>query len=502
MVRKYYKTTIIVTIILTLVAPIVIKKYVWDKRGKSNYTTVRIEQVKQGELSEFVSAPGEIEPKSKVEISAKVSARIVELPFDEGDQVSGGDMNADPPVPGSLLIRLDSKDLESQLRSAKASYKAQSAQINVEKSRVASQKSTLKGTEALLRQAESDTRRQKQLLESQDISQAMFDQAKCAYDELKARYEAAVHGLKASKLNIVVLKYNLEAAEARIEAAEESLGYTTIRSPIDGTVIRINAEVGEVVMTGTMNNPGTVIMEVGDLSQILVVARVDEADVGKIEVGQYAKVSIQSCPDVEFTGVVDSIALSHRMSYNGTKYYRTEILLDKSEEKLYSGLTADVEIQTRKHENILKVPSQAVMARPMDDLPLEVRENSELLNKNKLHATVVYRCVDGKAVVTPVKIGSSDLTHTIVTAGLSENDEIVIGPYKVLDGLRDDNNIKDEKEVEAKKTAKEKKKAEYSGCISAHERLLRVAFPRPTVGWAYGFFARRARPAPAPFSPA
>ena len=456
--KKYFKTTIIIVIVLTLIVPAIIRKVVRGKKDKTKHTTVRIEQVKRGELSEFVSAPGEIEPKTKVEISAKVSARIVELPFDEGDQVSGGDMDTDEPVEGSLLIRLDSKSLESQLRSAQASYKAQSAQINVEKSRVASQKSTLDGTGSLFKQAKSDMQRQKQLLESQDISQAMFDQAECTYDELKARYEGGVHGLKASELNIVVLEHNLEAAEARIEEAKEALGYTTIRSPINGTIIRVNAEVGEVVMTGTMNNPGTVIMEVGDLSRMLVVARVDEADVGKVEVGQHAKVSIQSFPDVEFTGVVDSIALTHRMSNNGTKYYRTEILLEKSDIKLYSGLTADVDIQTRKHENILKVPSQAVMARPVDSLPLKVRENSELLDKNKIHATVVYRCLDGKAVVTPVKITDSDLTHTIVTAGISEDDKIVVGPYKVLDGLKNDQKIKDEKEVEAEKKARKEAK--------------------------------------------
>jgi HlyD family secretion protein len=437
-VKKYFKTTIIIVIILTLIVPGIIKKVVRGKQDKSNHTTVRIEQVKRGELSEFVSAPGEIEPKSKVEISAKVSARIVELPFDEGDQVLGGNMDANPPELGSLLIRLDSKDLASQLRMAKASYQAQSAQINVEKSRVAREKANLKATESLLKQAESDMHRQKQLLESQDISQAMFDQTQCTHDELQARYQAATHGLKASELNIVVLKHNLEAAEARIEEAEEAFGYTTIRSPINGTLIRVNAEVGEVVMTGTMNNPGTVIMEVGDLSQMLVVARVDEADIGGLQVGQHANVSIQSFPNTEFTGVVDTIALTHRMSNNGTKYYRTEIILDPSKEKLYSGLTADVDIQTRKHEDIIKVPSQAVMARPMDGLPLEIRENSELLDKKKIHATVVYRCVDGKSVVTPVKIGDSDLTHTIITAGINQGDKIVIGPYKVLDSLGHD----------------------------------------------------------------
>lgn len=96
-------------------------------KGKDKGETVRIEQVTRGELVEFISAPGEIEPKRKVEISAKVSARIVEMPYEEGDVVTKGEPDADPPVPASLLIRLDAKDLESQLVSAQASRDAQAA---------------------------------------------------------------------------------------------------------------------------------------------------------------------------------------------------------------------------------------------------------------------------------------------------------------------------------------------------------------------------------------
>jgi len=105
---------------------------------------------------------------------------------------------------------------------------------------------------------------------------------------------------------------------------------------------------------------------------------------------------------------------------------------------------------------VIKVPSQAVLAREVDSLPLEIRDNCAELDKNKSHATVVYRYNDGKAVVTPVKISASDLTHTIITAGVSEADGIVVGPYKVLDGLKHDQNLKDEREVEADKKAESK----------------------------------------------
>jgi HlyD family secretion protein len=347
-------TTIIVTLVVVSVVAIVYKV----KTGASSKpTVVRIEKAQRGELIEFVSAPGEIEPKTKVEMSAKVSARIIELPYEEGDIVTCGSTDTNPSVPASVLVRLDAKDLESRLLSAKANYSAQEAQLEVEKARIASQRANLIGLDASLKQALRDLERQKGLLESQDISPATFDQTQLKVDEQKAQYEAAERTRQAAELNLVVLRHNLDAAGAGVTQAEEALSYTTITSPIDGVVTRINAEVGEVVIFGTMNNPGTVIMEVADLSAMLVVAEVDEADVGKMEVGQKATVHVDAYPDHEFTGVVDSIALAHTMSFARTKYYRTEILLENSEEKLHSGLTAHVDIETRKHTDILKVPS-------------------------------------------------------------------------------------------------------------------------------------------------
>ena len=108
-----------------------------------------------------------------------------------------------------------------------------------------------------------------------------------------------------------------------------------------------------------------------------------------------------------------------------------------------------MDIETLKHADVLKVPSQAVMDRNLDDLPLDIRENNPYIDKEKTFAIVVYRYIDGKAVVTPVKMGHSDLTHTIIEQGLNENDKIVVGPYKVLDGLKNDQKIQDEREVEA-----------------------------------------------------
>ncbi len=445
---------IIIIIIVLLVVLLCIGMAMKARSKKSvNSTTVQIEEVKQGELTELVSAPGEIEPKTKVEISAKVSARIIKLPFDEGDKVTSGDPNANPPVPASILVRLDSKDLETQLASATASYEAQNAQIQVEQARIASQRASLAGLDASLNQARRDMERQEGLLKSKDISQSAFDQAQLKFDEYKSQYDSSKHQLSSAELNLVVLRHNLEAAQARIDQAKEALSHTVISSPIDGTVTVLNAEVGEMVMTGTMNNPGTVILEVADLSTMLLAAQVEEADVGKLAVDQKAKIYVQAFPDDEFEGVVDSIALKHRLSSTGTKVFRTEILLKGDVGKLYLGLTAHVDIETLTHNNVITVPSQAVMGRAVDDLPLEIRDNCPEVERDKTFTPVVYRYIDGKAKVTPVKIGPSNLTHTIILAGITEGEKIIIGPYKVLEGLSHDKSVQDEREKESTEDA-------------------------------------------------
>jgi len=431
--------TICVFILLLIGAGL--KKAATQKMQQTNTTLVRVETVTPGEFLEIVNAPGEIHPETEVDISAKVSARIVEIPYDEGDTVTGGDTDTDPPVPASLLIRLDSKDLESQLRNAEASRDAQMARIEVEKSNILSQRANLKGMEAQLAQSRRDFQRQRTLLQSSDISQSAFDEIESALRELEARYESSQHSIEAAEQNLIVMQHNLTASEARVEEVRESLSYTTIYSPIDGTVTLVNAEVGEVVMTGTMNNPGTVIMQVADLSRMILLAELDETNVGLVKVGQPAVIHVPAFWEEEFDGVVQNIALTHRMSNTGAKYYKTEILIQGDVGKLRSGLTADVDIETNRFLNVLKVPSQAVLARRYDSLPLEITEGNPVADENKTDIPVVYRFIAGKAVVTPVEIGPSDLTDTLIRAGLAEGDLVITGPYNMLEDLKHDTPV-------------------------------------------------------------
>jgi HlyD family secretion protein len=173
---------------------------------------------------------------------------------------------------------------------------------------------------------------------------------------------------------------------------------------------------------------------------------VDETDVGSVAVGQRAKAHIHAWPNKVFEGVVDTIALAQNIDQrSGTKYFETKILLASADEKILSGLTADVDIETNKHQGVLKVPSQAVLDRAVDELPMEIRSLPEV-DQKKTYASVVYRYVGGKAVVTPVKFGKSDVTHTIILSGITEEDQIVTGPYKVLESIKHDQEVVDEKE--------------------------------------------------------
>lgn len=424
-------------------------------------TTVRAEPVAAGDLIETVSAPGKVEPKNKVSISARLSARIAEMPHEEGQRVTKGDPTATPPTSASLLVKLDANDLLAQLRGSEARYAAQEAQITVSEARMAAQEAQISASRVMLDEAERDLRRQQELLGSRDVSQAIVDAAQAKFDQLQAQLSSAQRQLDADRAGLVVLKHELEAADAEIARSRDMLSYTTITSPIDGVITKINAQVGELVMTGTMNNRGTVIMEVADLSQMIVNAQVDETSIANVQVGQAAKVYCEAFTDEPFDGVVKSVALtvsdeqdqasSGMTGGSGSPYYKTEVLIDAKGRPIRAGLTADVEIQTKKHANAIRVPSQSVLGRPLDSVPQEMRDRPEV-DKNRATATVVYRLVDGKAVITPVKVGPSDISHTMIESGLKPGDVVITGPYKVLETIQHDAAVKLEQPATAPAT--------------------------------------------------
>lgn len=438
---------------LFAIAKMAIKK----TTGKSSMgRVVRLESPKLGSLTESVSAPGEIEPVVKVAISARVSARIVELPYQEGDCVTKGDPSANPPIPASVLVRLDSADLDAELRRTEARRDAQAAQVEAEKCQIECQKADLEAAQISLDKAKIDLDRMIRLTESKDVSQSELDVAQSHYDELAARLNSSKHRLKAAELGLSIQEHNLEATEAEVARAREAISYATIISPIDGVITRCNAKVGELAMTGTMNNPGTMILEVADLSQMVAVVRLDEVDIGQIKPGQTASVTIHAYPDEKFEGTVESVALTRDADKRGTTFYKTRILLVNGSHPLQSGLNADADIRTQTHEGVLTLPSQAIMGRKTEELPFKVRDGNAIVDMNKSTTPVVYCFIDNKSAMRPVKIGASDKTHTVIMEGIAEQDRVVVGPYKALNDMRDELPLRDEAAVEKEKSARKK----------------------------------------------
>ncbi|MEZ6243945.1 MAG: efflux RND transporter periplasmic adaptor subunit [Phycisphaerales bacterium] len=387
-------------------------------KNEAPATEVRMEAAELGDLTRTVAAPGSIEPITLVKISSQVSAKIIALPLREGEQVKKDD----------VLVRLDPQDLLARLDSAKASMESEKARLG--------------GAEANLINARLSYERFQQLYETGDVTKAELDGA-----------EAQFLSAKSSKQ---VIEHAIEMAQAAIEQVNKDIENTTITSPIDGVVTTLNAEVGETVIVGTTNNPGSIIMEIADLSHMIVKAQIDETNIAKVKEDQEAKVFINAYDDREYTGKVQKIALKRQVAQDGTGFFETEILLRLEEgERLYSGLTATVEVEVESYYDVVKVPSQAVLDRRVEDMPKEVVEGNELVDSKKAYCRVVYRLVDGKAVATPVEVGPSDLTSTVILKGLEAGEKVVTGPYRVLVDLKHDMRLRDEAEKAKKENAEE-----------------------------------------------
>ena len=400
---------------------------------ESKPKVVRVGVAARDDLVRTISTPGQVEPKTKVEISAQVSARIIALPFRENDLVKKDD----------VLVRLDARDLAALVDSAKAQLKTEEAR--------------LEGARAGMENALSERNRRQRLAETGDISKAELDQFETDYRRAESTLRVAEHAI--------------EIARANITRAEKDLDNTTITAPFDGVVTQLNAEVGELVVVGTLNSPGSVIMEVADLDLMLLKARIDEANIASVKEGQKAKVWVNAFPNKPIVGTVDTVGLKREVDKDGTAYFMTEIILDKPDGmKLRSGMTANADIEVETFRSIIKVPSQAVQDRMREELPAAVVDGSPYIDKNKKFARVVYVVTDGKTKVVPVGVGASDQTDTVITGGLDEGAKIVVGPFKSLVALRHDQQVTEEGAPEVKPGQAQPKAVEASADSKKEEK--------------------------------
>jgi len=369
--------------------------------------SVRLATVARGDLVRTVSAPGQVEPRTDVAISAQVSARIIALPFRENDAVKEGD----------VVVRLDARDLQALVESARAQLKSEEAR--------------LVGARAAFANAGSEFRRRQELFSTKDVAQSELDTSELDLSRAESSLRQAEH--------------SIEIARANITRAEKDLDNTVITSPFDGVITALNAEVGETVVVGTLNNPGSVILEIADLSVMLLKARVDETNIAPVRDGQKARVYVNAYPDTRLVGTVDHVGLKRQLDKDGSAYFETEILLELPDGLLLrSGLTANADIEVETFRDVIEVPSQAVCDRPIEDLPAAVTQGNAQIDATKKFARVVFTVEGGKARAVPVKVGASDLTDTVVLAGLEPGVVIVTGPYKVLTTLKHNQVVAEE----------------------------------------------------------
>ena len=367
---------------------------------------VEMQAAESRTVSSRVKATGEITPEKRVAISAKVVGEIINLPVIEGQEV----------VAGQLLLEIERDLYEGARNQARAALRQ--TEVSVRRQ------------EVQLANAELNMRRTKGLIEDGLVSQEALDAAQLAVDTAEVDLEAQSHAV--------------EQFRSALQRSEDDLARTTIRSPMDGTIIQLNAEQGETVVPGSTNLPGSVIMTVADMSVLLAEVEVSEVDVVNVELGQMAEVKVDALGSELQEGHVVEIATSGRKDpAQGTIRFAVKVALDNPDPSLRPAMTAKVDILSATSEDAITVPVQAVVKRRFDDDGEEVRGTDA---KRFDEVDVVYLIEDGKAVGRKVEMGVSDVLYVEITDGLAIGDEVVIGPYRTLKKMKHDDAIKAKEE--------------------------------------------------------
>jgi len=399
------KKPLIVAAAITVLALIV---WASIRDSKPRGTKVDVEAAERRTVSSRVKATGEITPEKKVKISAKVVGEIISLPVVEGQEVSAG----------ALLVEIEKDLYESARDQARAALR----QAEVSSRRL----------DVQLKDARRSLRRVSQLFSDQLVSQEALDQAQLAVDTAEVELEAQEHG---------IAQYR-----SALKRATDDLARTTIRSPMDGVLIQLDAEQGETVVPGSTNLPGSVIMTVADMSRLLAEVEVSEVDVVNVQLGQMAEVTVDALGDDEpQLGHVMEIATSGRRDQTqGTIRFRVKIVLDDPDPSLRPAMTAKVDILTATSDDALTVPVQAVVRRKLDEDGAEIRGSAA---KGVDETDIVYVIVDNKATVMQVSTGVSDVLHVEITDGLSEDQNVIIGPYRTLKKLKNGDAVQIEEKT-------------------------------------------------------
>lgn len=400
---------------------------------------VELSKVAQTTIVETVSATGKIQPEIEVKISSEVSGEIIALPIKEGQQVKKGD----------LLVRINPDLYESGVNRSVAS--------------MSTTKAGLSQADAQVKEAKANYDRNKKLFEKGIISKSEWDRIVSAYEVAVANKQSAY--------------YQVQSASATVTEAKDNLGRTTIYAPADGTISLLNVELGERVL-GTQQMAGTEILRIANLNNMEVEVDVNENDIVKVNIGDSANIEVDAYLKREFKGIVTSISnsASSTLTADQVTNFKVKVrILKESYQDLLEGkpenfspfrpgMTATVDIITKRKENIVAVPISAVVIKDdttsvkkdiVAELDKKEQEQKGTAPKSDKKYECVFVKVGDKAKLRVVKTGIQDDTNIEIISGLKPGEEIIIGPYTTVSK---DLVSNDKVRVESEKDKKDSKK--------------------------------------------
>ena len=410
------------------------------RRGE-NGTLVTVETIQKRDLEAIVSASGKIEPKKTVNISAQTMGRVTRLGVQEGDRVRAG----------QFLLQIDPVNAEAAVRRDIAAVAG--AATSLEQS-----KASLQSARANLDVARQNMKRQQELWTAGLTTRESFERA-------QADIEVRESELKAREQEIKTRETQLQQQNAGLASSRHTLAQVRFDAPFDGIVTRRNVEEGENVVIGTMNNAGTVLLTVADMSTIEAEVEVDETDVPFVQMGQVAKIEIDAIPDRVFTGRVTEIGNSPiQTAGTGTTRtatnFKVTITIDGQIPEVRPGFTCTAEITTATKKQVPSVPIQSMTVRELtfdengnvvhEQRPPQARfrfgppqgaQNppapaAELKPGQKREEREgVFLMKDGKAEFVEVKTGIAGERYLEVLSGIKEGDVVITGPFDSVRGM-------------------------------------------------------------------
>jgi HlyD family secretion protein len=402
--------------------------------------TVNVESIQKRDLQAIVSASGKIQPQRLVNISADTMGKVTDLKVEEGQSVQRG----------QFLLQIDPRNLTTAYNQTQASLAA--ARSQMEQLRVA-----IESTRTSLKQAQDQLVRQQQLFKQGLTPKETLDNA-----ENLVRMRQS--DLNSQERQIETQRLRMTQEEASLENAKLNLSKVRIESPITGIITRRNIEEGETVVIGTMNNAGTVLLTVADMSVIEAEVEVDETDIPNVKLGQKAKVTIDAMPGKTFPGKVTEIGNSPIQAAGTTSAsqatnFKVKVTLDEEIAEVRPGFTCTAEITTATRQQVIAIPIQATTVREMvvdgagtivrDEVKgpakgragaVQAQELKPGQERKELEGVFVVR--DNKAVFTPVKTGIAGEKYFEVMSGVNPGDQVIVGPFSSVRELRDGAAVK------------------------------------------------------------